>query len=1323
MSTAIENTQKHHDIVLTPDRPWLGLASFSRAHRHYFFGRNNDTKDLVDRLMHRRLTVLFGKSGLGKTSLLQAGVIRQLDNKNYEPIYIRLAFDDDSPSPEQQVVERILDALAYGMPDEDLDCIGLWDLLKDPLYGLANRDSSRAVKVVLIFDQFEELYTLGESNNSSETNSFLDTLSALVENRPTKSALARMEQDQQFCDRVGGAYSHCKFLISLREDYLHLLERWRTSMPSVMDNRFELHPLSGLEALEAVVGPAGKRAKKNIAHQPILDEDTAKAIVRLVAGINDQTVPLEELNNIPPLLNLVCERLNEIRIKNGNETIQLPDVQGSVNRVLDSYYESCFKGMTDGARAFVEDRLVSAAGFRQPTNHDTAIAELTRLDVKEPGRVLDTLIDRRLISIEERGGVSRLELTHDILTTIVAKSRNRRAEEEAFEARRFASQEKYQQRIRYMLIGIFASGIIAIGSLSLIGSFKAAELRAKTAENAEREAANTAKLANVGLAKANDKLTANARELERIAKDREREREEALLEKRKAVKLNQQLELEKRQVQKSIEQASEASFLYGQKLLSEEQHGNNAFNFTGQSKFQQAVAHWIRAIELNPANTHAARALYISLNKRAGTELRLPISDDWKIPPSVKNPVISSTGKYVYWKEENTVHVRGKGFSWDFDVSPSTKRIRFDNSGDWLLTYDKDSASVFDIESKTSIKRYSDWKNGSPISFCISRSHNIGIVTLAKRVDDPGAGGRVSIIDLESGKENYHLDFPGAMQRVERDLLYNGGFLLSFKEDNNWKLAFNRYQATVENPRPRYYYFEKGDGDAEGDLLLFGNDKTDQVVVKSRSGLQFINSKTLLRGTKIRHSFFQSSFKLSQSGRYVVEFGGVPPCGATTTSNVQLYEASGGAFSLSLSVPADNEPIFSRDDRFIAVLTSDGRIVAYSLANLRKLIDFMPSVPCKQIGIDDDNNSIVALGMDNKIRTTYLNEQASHSEAKSVDLKLAATYRQKNDPESVLEALPNGLSISFDPVASEFRIDQPGVSLFFNAEFGDSRNEKAILPALPNTVVDANHEKCASLKTLESGTYELTVIDNDGETSKSPFQIEEGMSARLLAVSSQGNYVAFLVESRIYLWDYEKHKVRGNPWAIGANQSVITARFHPFKPQLVVEQAVKMTCGDSAPTAVVFQLGKDHPISMLGCPGGIKRVKFINDPSSNAVLVLGRNNTLKVVNSLNGLPISVVTKIPENCIDVAYGDGCAILVTPTKLHKLPIVLFNDDDSHLANIELPAAVSEWCTQLVGLRLRDDGGFSVIAEHNRARYFRKDHSLPPPWSEVEAKLRQK
>ena len=427
-----------------PESPWLGLQSFTEETQRYFFGRTAELQEIFERVLHKPLTILFGQSGLGKTSLIQAGLIPNLREAGLLPVSIRVRYDEDAPLVGRQMIAALSDALtSTGREDLSAICLGassLWLLLHDPDCGLIGENSSAVVRPVFIFDQFEEIFTLGEGRRHIAEN-FLETIAAIVENRMPPDVRAQIETDDRLAERENYQAHPAKVLLSLREDFLHLLERWRWQLPTLMDNRMELRPLSGVQAVQAVTEPGSLRSGK----QPIVSPEVARAIVRFVAGVQPG-VPLDELDAIPPLLSLMCAELNAQRLAVGEETIAAEQLEGRSEHILEKFYSNVFSNHPPAVREFVENRLLSDAGYRQAVTLDTAEAELVRAGVsREAGmRAIIDLVERRLLLVEERGAVRRVELTHDVLTPVAVASRTARRERE--EGARFAARQRERLR-------------------------------------------------------------------------------------------------------------------------------------------------------------------------------------------------------------------------------------------------------------------------------------------------------------------------------------------------------------------------------------------------------------------------------------------------------------------------------------------------------------------------------------------------------------------------------------------------------------------------------------------------------------------------------------------------------------------------------------------------------------------------------------------------------------------------------------------------------------------------------------------------------------
>src|SRR5215470_4171136 len=82
--------------LVDAEHPWLGLHPFTEENQHYFFGRTAEIRDIFLRVREQPLTVLYGQSGLGKTSLLRAGLIPKLRVERFRPLRVLLDFGEKS---------------------------------------------------------------------------------------------------------------------------------------------------------------------------------------------------------------------------------------------------------------------------------------------------------------------------------------------------------------------------------------------------------------------------------------------------------------------------------------------------------------------------------------------------------------------------------------------------------------------------------------------------------------------------------------------------------------------------------------------------------------------------------------------------------------------------------------------------------------------------------------------------------------------------------------------------------------------------------------------------------------------------------------------------------------------------------------------------------------------------------------------------------------------------------------------------------------------------------------------------------------------------
>lgn len=170
--------------------PYVGLDPFGAAHADYFFGRRQDSKVIADHVVARRVTILYGPSGVGKSSILNVGLRPALPQG--EDWLILLLRDWQDPNKlERLAIEALLAELPL-QPGENIRRRGF-----APLVAWVARSMCRPILIVL--DQFEEYFLYREQHRM------------LVLESVTGDLIARQDLP-------------LRLLVALREDSLHLLD-------------------------------------------------------------------------------------------------------------------------------------------------------------------------------------------------------------------------------------------------------------------------------------------------------------------------------------------------------------------------------------------------------------------------------------------------------------------------------------------------------------------------------------------------------------------------------------------------------------------------------------------------------------------------------------------------------------------------------------------------------------------------------------------------------------------------------------------------------------------------------------------------------------------------------------------------------------------------------------------------------------------------------------------------------------------------------------------------------------------------------------------
>jgi hypothetical protein len=196
------------NVSLEPrDCPYVGLDPFKSEYAPFFFGRERDSRVIADSVAARRITILFGASGVGKSSVLNVGLPAELRAR--QPDWIIATHRDwhDRNGIEGRVMGALWDALPG---DTALEAT------KSPL--------------LLILDQFEEYF--------------------LYETRTEVTAA-----EIAFGELLSRRDVDLHVLIAVRDDSLHLLNKLRAVVPFVLETTIQLRHLNDDGARSAIRGP------------------------------------------------------------------------------------------------------------------------------------------------------------------------------------------------------------------------------------------------------------------------------------------------------------------------------------------------------------------------------------------------------------------------------------------------------------------------------------------------------------------------------------------------------------------------------------------------------------------------------------------------------------------------------------------------------------------------------------------------------------------------------------------------------------------------------------------------------------------------------------------------------------------------------------------------------------------------------------------------------------------------------------------------------------------------------------------------------------
>ena len=508
--------------AIVPASPYKGLTHYTEDDASFFFGREAEIEIIVANLMASRLTLLYGESGVGKSSALRAGVLRRLREESArnlaergEPEFLAVGFSDWRDDPIADLADAIR-AEAHRLYGNGLDPVEPTPDLGALIAAWSERIDG---DLILVLDQFEEYFLYHASEDGAGTFAY-----------EFPRALNRLDL-------------RISFLIGIREDALAKLDAFKGRIPNLFDNYLRIEHLNTKAARAAIEKPiaAYNRLRAEGTEEVAIEPELVDAVLGQVragqltfgqagrGAVDGGAAPGSREDRIEtPFLQLVMTRLWDEEMAEGSHTLRLRTLErlGGAERIVRTHLDHAMTALPfeqQDVAADVFHHLVTPSG----TKIAHTLSDLSEYVECPPDRlepVLEKLSggDVRILRPVapppgDVGGL-RYEIFHDVLAAAISDWRLRwkQAEterelaanlEEQERERKAAEEQAARERRRARTFrAVAAIAVIVAGIAALLGvwAFRqkdTAERERRTARLQERAAR-----AQVVVARANAEL-------------------------------------------------------------------------------------------------------------------------------------------------------------------------------------------------------------------------------------------------------------------------------------------------------------------------------------------------------------------------------------------------------------------------------------------------------------------------------------------------------------------------------------------------------------------------------------------------------------------------------------------------------------------------------------------------------------------------------------------------------------------------------------------------------------------------------------------------
>lgn len=414
------------------DYRFVGIDAYNEQDSNIFFERKELIDEIYKKAFFERITVIYAKTGAGKSSLLKAGLVPQINFVAQSNVCSYIKINNFVNDRKNSLFDCINSKLKKNLPKNSfLDKIITPD---DTLWYIFKRNESVQDKTFfLIFDQFENIFTYPEKERLRFKNELYELIfeqvplrfrNEIEKNLSDNPDLLTNKALKKLYDKVD-----IRVIITIRKDKISQLDFFNDKIHNITSNSIEVPQLSVQQAFAILKKTSSYVPKYNIddkfKSKPfVISNKLVEEIIDFLHKSNNNEIEAYQLQ-------IIGLELEKISIKNNSKVVD-SSLINEISIIYKSYYESIVEKIEDStqqisARKFIENELLFEYENRKLTIYEGVATQKYELNQS----TIDFLIEKQLI-IETKNEYNEIfyELSHDALITPILLAKEKRIHKE-----------------------------------------------------------------------------------------------------------------------------------------------------------------------------------------------------------------------------------------------------------------------------------------------------------------------------------------------------------------------------------------------------------------------------------------------------------------------------------------------------------------------------------------------------------------------------------------------------------------------------------------------------------------------------------------------------------------------------------------------------------------------------------------------------------------------------------------------------------------------------------------------------------------------------